>query len=613
MLLATINGNSFDFENITVDSVRVWGVAYLGNLTIQVGQDADSIALSSGCFDLSSNFISISRSNVNGANIGSSRGIGVIYTCANDRVADSIAFTNNSDAQGAQYRYILTNENNVIRGVITGNVFNFETAGRGISRVWGVSFTGTLSATFGANITTARLSNGCYDLSNNFITVSRDTVLGGDIATASGEKNVLFCPSPDVPGIVMSSTTELFSGYAYLVTDTFNTVVKVSQSDTVRFDSLRVGHYRIWGLSYAGGILVKPGDNLLGVDLTSSCHEISSNFVRVYRSRRIDGGRIENIEGGQTVTVCASDTIPDFVTVANNGESREANYRYILTDQNNRIIFRMVENVIDFNRAARGTYRIWGVSYTGNFLPITNVIATSSPLSDSCYQLSENFITVNVITPEAGRVTTADSLTTVSATVGDSRADVLKFIAQGNAGGANYNFLVTDTANVLVAIITSDSLNFETLRAGDYRVWGIAFDGTFRGMLRDTITKAALSTGCFDLSSNFVRVTLGNAFTGGEETNRMQLSKTPLQIQIAPNPVMDKLRVIFTLGETPNVTTNMVIYNAVGQPIYETRIATHTGENQHTLDLTNLPDGLYILQVRNGDEVQSVRFLRQWQ
>lgn len=615
VLLSTLTGNSFDFENINVDSVRVWGLSYLGDLRLQVGQDADSVALSSGCYDLSSNFITITKSNVNGAAIASNRGAGVIYTCANDGVADSTLFSNTSDASGAQYRYILTNESNIIRGVITGNQFNFETAGRGVSRVWGVSFTGTLSATFGANITTARLSNGCYDLSNNFITVSRDSVLGGDIATASGETNVLFCPSPNVPGIVFSTTSELFSGYAFVVTDTFNTVIKINNSDTVRFDSLAVGNYRVWGLSYTGNILVKPGDNILGVDLASSCYEISSGFVRVYRSKQIDGGRIVNTNGAAVLNVCASDTIADLVVINNNSESREAAYRYILTDQNNRVIFRMVENVIDFNRAARGTYRIWGVSYSGEFLALANDNATTAVLSDSCYQLSENFITINVITPNAGRVTTADSLTAISVTLGDTLPHIEHFIAQNVAGGNRYNFLLTDSLNRLLAISMGDSINLGPLTAGNYRVWGLAYDGDFTGAIGDTITNANLSTGCFDLSSNFVQVTLSSSFAGGNESARLEeaVTKIPLQVQLSPNPVVDKLRVTFTLGEAANATTNVLIYNAMGQPIYETRIGTNVGENQHSLNLENLPDGMYILQVRNGKEVQSVRFLRQWQ
>jgi len=616
--ITTALGNIFDFERLSADSARVYGLSYSGNLLLQPGQNIDSVAISSACADLSSNFIRITKSNVDGASIASNLGAGIIYTCTNDGVADVINFASNSTATRAQYRYVLTNENNIIRGVVTGNQFDFETAGRGVSRVYGVSFTGTFTGTFGANITTAALSNACFDLSSNFITVSRDTVFGGEVTAASGETDLIFCPSPDVPGVIISTTSEQFTGYVFVVTDTLNTVITISTSDTVRFDSLPVGNYRVWGLSYAGDLLVQAGDNILGVDLASSCYEISSGFVAIYRSRKIDGGRVVNTNGAQSITVCGSDTIPDFVVLSNTSDSREASYRYVLTDQNNRIIVRSIDNqVIDFNRAGRGTYRIYGISYTGEFRGITNDVVTTAALADSCYQISENFITINVVTPNAGRITLADSTTTtVTRTVGDGQPDIVKFISQGAAGGANYDFVVTDSLNRIIATVSSDSFNFESFPAGSYRVYGLAYDGALTGAVGDTITRVALSDGCFDLTSNFVRVTLGSAFGSGEPENGKTITPNvsiPLEVRLAPNPVVDRMRIQFKLRESDNATTTLTIFNAFGQPLSETRIGTLAGENQHTLDLQSLPDGMYILQIRNGNRVESVRFLRQWQ
>lgn len=608
-VLQILNGNTFNFEGINADSVRVWGLSYAGDLLAKVGDNAATATLSSACFDLSSNFITITRSNVSGALVGSDRNGNIIYTCSNDGVADSITFSNNGTS-GSQYRYVITNENNVIRGIISGNVFNFETAGRGVSRVWGVSYTGTFTGAFGANITTAALSNGCFDLSDNFLTISRDEVLGGDI-TADNQTDLLFCPSPEVPGVVMSTTSERFTGYQYIITDVNNDVIKLSQSDTVRFDSLPVGNYRIWGLSYAGDVLVKPGDNILGVDLASSCYEISSSFVSVYRSTLIDGGQVFNLAGGDVLEVCQTDTLSDLVILDNNSDAKDANYRYIVTDSDNRIIFRNLDNeIIDFNRAARGTYRIWGVSYTGEFLALANDNAATAILSDSCYQLSQNFITVQVNTPNAGSATTVDSLTSILITLGDTLPHFERFIAQNVAGGSSYSFLLTDSLDRVLALSVGDSINFGALPAGNYRVWGLAYEGTLTVNIGDTITLANLSTGCFDLTNSFVRITLerGSGFTRNPEQSAAMLNFT-----VSPNPATEKLNVHFAWSGTPQSTSHLSIYNLIGQTVYEDRVPTVNGENQHLLDVKALPDGLYILQIRNGNNIQSIRFLKQWQ
>lgn len=606
-VLQILTGTSFTFENIPEDTVRVWGLSYAGNLLVKAGDDVDAVALASGCAELSSNFVTIIQSVVDGATIGSDRNANVIYTCYGDRVADNIKFSNSSTA-GAQYRYVITNENNIIRGVINGDQFNFETAGRGVSRVWGVSYTGAFSGAFGSNILTATLSNGCFNVSDNFITVARDTVFGGDI-TADNQTNLIFCPSPEAPGVVMSTTSEKFTGYQYIVTDQNNDVLALPQGDTIRFDSLPVGHYRIWGLSYAGAVLVKPGDNILGVDLASSCYEISSSFVSVYRSTMIDGGRIFNLDDGNVITVCQSDTIPDFVVLDNNSDAKDANYRYVLTDGNNRILLRNLENdVIDFNRAARGTYHIWGVSYTGNFVAIASDKITTAILADSCYQLSENFLTVNVETPNPGRVLTSDSLSTIDLVVGDDSSDVVSFIAPGAAGGT-VDYLVLDSANVIVAIITNDSIDFESFQPGTYRVRSVGYTGNLTAMVGDTATQVALSDGCFALSSSSVRVNLI------QQTGIVSPPQRTIQahLKIAPNPATDKLRINFAWDETSAGTCQLYIFNLIGQMMYEDRIPSDRGENQYILNLENLPDGLYLLQLRNGSDVQTIRFLKQWQ
>ena len=52
----------------------VWGLAYTGELTAQVGDQADQVALASDCFDLSENFIAVVRSGAEGGTISTPEG-----------------------------------------------------------------------------------------------------------------------------------------------------------------------------------------------------------------------------------------------------------------------------------------------------------------------------------------------------------------------------------------------------------------------------------------------------------------------------------------------------------------------------------------------------------
>ncbi|MBK6949805.1 MAG: T9SS type A sorting domain-containing protein [Haliscomenobacter sp.] len=44
-----------------------------------------------------------------------------------------------------------------------------------------------------------------------------------------------------------------------------------------------------------------------------------------------------------------------------------------------------------------GEYRVWGVTYTGIFLAAPGADADLAPLSDNCFSLTSNFVTINVM------------------------------------------------------------------------------------------------------------------------------------------------------------------------------------------------------------------------
>ena len=63
---------------------------------------------------------------------------------------------------------------------------NFEGAGSGTCLVWGLSYTGNITVSMGDNALSMPLSDDCFDLSDNFVSVIRDTPDGGDGFNGSG-------------------------------------------------------------------------------------------------------------------------------------------------------------------------------------------------------------------------------------------------------------------------------------------------------------------------------------------------------------------------------------------------------------------------------------------
>lgn len=622
--LTIATDGSFDFENAEPDTCRVWGLSYAGDLLAEMGDDVIATALASGCFELSANFIEVARLGVNGGMITSNAPTDTIFTCVNDGNSDLVIFSNNSTATASDYIYVLTNDQNLIRGTVSGDQFDFETAGVGVTKVWGVSYTGMFTGNFGANITSAQLSNGCFELSENFITVARDEPLGGDVSLPGGATSGFVCPSPENPTATFVTTSSRLVGYAFVVTDENNDILLISLSADVDFTALPVGTYRVWGLSYTGQLQLEVGGNILSTEpLASSCFEISSGFVEIYRSTLVDGGEISNLEGPDTLYVCPNDSA-DIVQLSNNSVATDAAYRYVLTNDNNVILSRNLENeVIDFNNAMPGKYRIWGISHTGTFTGLSSDNVTTAMLSDSCYEVSSNFISIIVGTPDGGIVSTADTLTEITVTLDLNDSEKYAFIAQ-DAAMVKYQYVITGISDQIVAFIEGDTIDFEEYPVvGTLKVWGLSYTGNIIAEVGDVITDVDLTDDCYDLSENFVGVIFPVPVTDGEPTEQAQPNDEPeaiptviaearlLDVSIYPNPAINRIQVTITAERPAETKGNLRIFSLTGRMLYEENIQMTAGENQVGVQISDLPDGLYLLQVRNGNKVKTIRFLKQ--
>ena len=107
---------------------------------------------------------------VNGGRVTTDKGATEIVTITGDGNADLVKFKTTSNSK-ATYIYIITDENGRIL-VTENNSHDFESAGVGICKVYGLSYTGNLQLS-GKNINSTDLASGKFDVSDNAIIVDR--------------------------------------------------------------------------------------------------------------------------------------------------------------------------------------------------------------------------------------------------------------------------------------------------------------------------------------------------------------------------------------------------------------------------------------------------------
>ena len=108
-----------------------------------------------------------------------------------------------------------------------------------------------------------------------------------------------------------------------------------------------------------------------------------------------DGGSVQTSDGHFAVDVC-QDAVADIIDFTTTSLSAE-NYTYLLTDESNTVIAQLVGGTLDFNSAALGTYRVWGISHNGALVGAEpGNLATEITTDGSCLDLSDNYVQVNV-------------------------------------------------------------------------------------------------------------------------------------------------------------------------------------------------------------------------
>lgn len=395
IILGLPPGDVVDFTNAGAGECRVWGLSYTGTITAQLGDDATSVALSDGCYELSSNFVWIFRDTVAGGTVFQENGGDTVRVCYDGVGNGLVSFDNNNSIGG--YAYVATDPSGTILGATSsgGNTLDFSGAGIGECWVYGVAHLGSLNDQTGVNINNAVFSEDCYILSDNFVVVFRDSVDGGNVLTSMGEDTVEVCLNDaSTTTIDFASSNAFGDNFAYVVTDPNGTILGLPAGNQVDFSGAGTGECWVWGLSYSGNLTAMMGGNATVDTLSDGCFSLSKDFVVVLRDSAA-GGTISTEVGMDTVYVCLTDTNAMAGVVAFDSTGAfGTSFQYVVTDTALEILGLPPGDEVDFSGAGVGECWVWGVGYTGELLAMVGDTASQIPISDRCFQESENFIVI---------------------------------------------------------------------------------------------------------------------------------------------------------------------------------------------------------------------------
>ena len=502
LILRSQQGASFDVDNFPLGTCRVYAASIQGAARTPFLQNIATVDLSDGCFDLSDNFVTVIRTIPEGGTVSSINGATTLEFCPGDGFADLAEFTVSGNS-GEAFTYVVTDENNVILDVPAGTVVDFEGAGIGVCRLWGVGYNGNFTGTAGDTLDVSSLADGCFGLSDNFVTVIRDLPDGGTVRLDNNQTSVELCSTDGISDILtFVSTGATGDTFALVITDTLGEILSFPQGNTVDFEGVPAGVCRVYGLAFAGTVTADEGDFLADGNLTSGCFALSDNFVTVTRIVATTG-RITTEAGDTTLLVCPGNAIPDVVELDSTGTTL-SRFVYLVTDENNVVITAPFGDRLNFDNFPLGVCRVYGLGYDGLFIPTPGLVVGQDQLASGCSAVSSNFITVNKQAPDGGVVSSMDGDTTLLCPM-DGLADSV-FVSTTSTSVGEYTYLVTDDMGTILQTQDAGAFDFETAPFGTCRIYGLAYQGTLLAVPGDNVNSGVLADDCSALSSNYVTV-----------------------------------------------------------------------------------------------------------
>ena len=316
ILQAVVNSTSFNFDNTGLETQRVFGISYQGNLNAVIGRNINEITADI-CVQLSSStgFLTVNKESCFvpppecfESTVSTSTGQQTITVCTDDGIPDPIGLTTSLSnvTLGQDYSFLVTDRNNILQAVVNSNTFDFDNTGLETQRVLGVHYQGTLNAVVGLSINQIT-ADDCVQLSSGsvFITVNKESCvetfecLSSTVSATTGGQQLTVCPTDgvsDVIGFTNSLSEAPGDNYAYIISDDRDVITQVLTGDSFDFEGSGDGTLRVRGVHFDGTLQATVGSSVTSVTATG-CVQVSAGFITVNKGNCPTTGTTRSVSG----------------------------------------------------------------------------------------------------------------------------------------------------------------------------------------------------------------------------------------------------------------------------------------------------------------------------
>ncbi len=105
---------------------------------------------------------------------------------------------------------------------------------------------------------------------------------GGTVAISGGSASVMVCSDAEPDELMFVTNSTSVENFVFVLTNANDSIVSVLAGDMLDFNTLPLGTYHVWGISYNGDLSGAEVDSLVSsVTSTGGCVSLSSSFVNV--------------------------------------------------------------------------------------------------------------------------------------------------------------------------------------------------------------------------------------------------------------------------------------------------------------------------------------------
>lgn len=543
--------------------------------------------------------------------------------CPSDGTGDVLSLSNSINlAAGAEYVYIITDENEIVIDFTDDDFYNFEGTTADVNRVYGMNFNGNIDMRVGQH-RLASGASGCFEHSSatEFLTVTKNACAAEFVceatltATTAWATNVEICPTDGQDDIIELRNNRLFEAgenYVYLITDTNDNLQEIVDEGFYNFEGSVETEQRVYGLHFDGTLNPAIGQNRM-MTTASGCfiHSGSDLFLTITKTACqtnfvCEPSLTATTDWATSVDICPSDGQADFVELRNNLFIEPGmNYAYLITDAQGVLQEISTEVEYNFEGSSNEEQRVYGIHFSGTLNPQIGQDRRMTTAT-GCFEHSGDnlFLTINKI--DCGDTfqcietltTTTNGFTEIDICANDGLAD--EVFLQNNemiSPGINYVFLLTDANEVLQEVLMANIYNFENTGLEEQRIYGLSYSGQLDIRIGEDRRMTSASD-CFIHSGDDTFITINKtAACNTTSTFDAQLAN---EIDVFPNP--------------SNGLVN-IVYNDVGVQFDQVSVFDITGKKVKDLDNDNTlfieQAGMYLIQFSNAEITTTKKLLIQ--